>query len=301
MFLTLTLAACGGIEKRDGPGRISKAEKAPAVIPKSEPLSKYGNPASYVVFGKRYYTLKTAAGFKERGIASWYGKKFHGRKTSSGEVYDMYQMTAAHKNLPLPTYVKVKNLNNGRVITVRVNDRGPFHDKRIIDLSYAAANELGILGAGTAPVEIWAVNGQEQRLARNEPEKRNEPAGVQAAAKPDKLAEKVSEAATKLVKDEASLEQLLLDEFTDVALQTSRDLVNDVYLQVGAYKELQNARLALDRIVAFIPDARIQQAVAAGAPVYRVQVGPILDLEEADLYAEQLTSLGFPEHHIIAP
>ena len=108
-------------------------------MPRQETRSKYGNPESYVVLGQRYYTLKTAQGFSERGVASWYGKKFHGRKTSSGEIYDMYKMTAAHKGLPLPTYVQVRNLDNGRTAVVKVNDRGPFHDNRIIDLSYAAA------------------------------------------------------------------------------------------------------------------------------------------------------------------
>ncbi|MGE0482951.1 MAG: septal ring lytic transglycosylase RlpA family protein [Gammaproteobacteria bacterium] len=126
-------------------------------IPRTEPLSKYGNPESYVVFGKRYYTLKSASGFVERGIASWYGQKFHGRKTSSGEIYDMYQMTAAHKQLPLPTYVEVRNLENGRSTVLRVNDRGPFHGNRIIDLSYAAALKLGIADAGTAFVEVRAI------------------------------------------------------------------------------------------------------------------------------------------------
>jgi rare lipoprotein A len=126
-------------------------------VPRREPRSKRGNPKSYVVFGKRYYTLGDAAGFVEKGIASWYGKKFHGRSTSSGEKYDMYAMTAAHKRLPLPTYVRVTNLDNDRSIVVRVNDRGPFHEGRVIDLSYTAALKLDIVRAGTAPVEVRAL------------------------------------------------------------------------------------------------------------------------------------------------
>ncbi len=113
-----------------------------------------GNPSSYVVFGKRYYVLDKSKGFKQRGIASWYGTKFHGRKTSSGEVYNMYSMTAAHKTLPIPVFVHVKNLENGREAVVKVNDRGPFIDGRIIDLSYAAAKKLGVQGPGVAQVEI---------------------------------------------------------------------------------------------------------------------------------------------------
>lgn len=126
-------------------------------VPRAEPLSKRGNMPTYEVFGKRYYTLSSAAGYQERGIASWYGPTFHGKLTSSGEVYDMHAMTAAHKSLPLPSYVQVTNLNNGRSAVVRVNDRGPFHDGRIIDLSFAAATKLGIVGPGTAQVEVRAI------------------------------------------------------------------------------------------------------------------------------------------------
>lgn len=153
-----TLAGCGVVVERDGPGRDIQAERIADAVPRAEPRSKYGNPASYVVHGKRYHTMKTAQGYAQRGIASWYGSKFHGRRTSSGEIYDMYKMTAAHKALPLPTYVEVRNLNNGRTAVVKVNDRGPFHDNRIIDLSYAAALKLGMKDAGTAFVEVRALD-----------------------------------------------------------------------------------------------------------------------------------------------
>ena len=127
-------------------------------IPANEPFSRYGNPESYEVMGKTYRVLKSNQGFVQKGDASWYGTKFHGKKTSSGEEYDMYAMTAAHKTLPLPTYVEVKHLDNGKKVIVKVNDRGPFHDGRIIDLSYAAATKLGITGTGTGRVEIRAIN-----------------------------------------------------------------------------------------------------------------------------------------------
>ncbi len=126
-------------------------------VPKSEPRSRYGNPASYEQFGKRYHVLPSSKGFVQEGVASWYGAKFHGERTSSGEKYDMYAMTAAHKTLPLPTYVEVINKDNGRRAIVRVNDRGPFHDDRIIDLSYAAATKLGVAKTGTANVRIRAL------------------------------------------------------------------------------------------------------------------------------------------------
>jgi rare lipoprotein A len=155
----LLLSACGGGPAEDGPprGNVDVAS-IPDAVPKVEPRSRYGNPHSYTVYGKRYYTLNSSNGYRERGIASWYGTKFHGRRTSSGEPYDMYAMTAAHKSLPLPTYVRVTNLKNGRSVVLRVNDRGPFHSNRIIDLSYSAAWKLGILAKGTGYVEVVALD-----------------------------------------------------------------------------------------------------------------------------------------------
>lgn len=120
--------------------------------------SKSGNPRSYVVFGKRYYVMDSARGFVQRGTASWYGPNFHGKRTSSGETYNMHALTAAHKTLPLPTTVRVKNLSNGKSIVVKVNDRGPFAHDRILDLSFAAAKKLDVVGPGTAEVEIVALD-----------------------------------------------------------------------------------------------------------------------------------------------
>lgn len=160
-ILVLLLAACGSVGTvKDSAPRHAKIDfnAIPDAVPKPEPFSRYGNPETYEVFGKTYRTLKTNKNFKQRGIASWYGTKFHGKRTSSGEPYDMYAMTAAHKTLPLPSYVKVKNLDNGKSIVVKVNDRGPFHPGRIIDLSYVAANKLGIAKAGTGNVEIETIS-----------------------------------------------------------------------------------------------------------------------------------------------
>ena len=134
----------------------------PDAIPRAEPRSAKVNPPFYSVLGKRYFVLSTPSGYVERGVASWYGPGFHAQSTSNGERYDMYAMTAAHKTLPLPAYVQVTNLQNGRSVTVRVNDRGPFKDGRIIDLSYTAASKLGILRSGTAFVEVRAVSASEQ-------------------------------------------------------------------------------------------------------------------------------------------
>lgn len=130
----------------------------PDAEPREEPFSRYGNKSPYVVFGETYNVLPTPKGYKERGIASWYGPDFHGKRTSSWETYDMFRMTAAHKSLPLPCYAKVTNLQNGKHIIVKVNDRGPFHDGRIIDLSFAAAKKLDMALDGTAQVEVEALN-----------------------------------------------------------------------------------------------------------------------------------------------
>ncbi len=159
--LLAVLALLGGCGLKLGrappPPLSAQVPDAQDAVPRSEPLSRYGNPESYVVFGRTYYPLKSARGFVERGIASWYGPDFHGKRTSSGEPYDMYRMTAAHKTLPLPTYVQVTNLQNGRKTVLRVNDRGPFHENRVIDLSFAAAKKLGVDGPGTALVEVRAL------------------------------------------------------------------------------------------------------------------------------------------------
>ena len=157
----LAFAGCASKQAHDGPPASGSAHppRLPAdAVPRKEPRSRYGNPPSYDVFGVRYEVLQTSYGYKERGVASWYGKKFHGRKTSSQEPYNMYAMTAAHKTLPLPTYVRVRNLQNNKSIVVRVNDRGPFVDNRIIDLSYSAAIKLDMIGSGTGLVEITALS-----------------------------------------------------------------------------------------------------------------------------------------------
>jgi rare lipoprotein A len=159
----LLLAGCAGKkevgEVGDGPSsrKITAADVHDAV-PKNEPRARYGNHSPYTVLGKTYTVLPTSKGYHERGIASWYGSKFHGRRTSSGEPDDMHLATAAHKSLPLPTYAEVTNLDNGRKMTVKINDRGPFHEDRIIDLSYAAAIKLGVDQTGTARIDVRAID-----------------------------------------------------------------------------------------------------------------------------------------------
>ncbi|AKS40621.1 septal ring lytic transglycosylase RlpA family protein [Wenzhouxiangella marina] len=161
ILLSLVLTACAVSVREPSDGPPSERLDVSRIVepePRPEPLSPYGNHSPYEVFGKTYHVLPSAQGYVERGTASWYGTKFHGRPTSSGEPYDLYQLTAAHRTLPLPTWAEVRHLGNGRRIIVRINDRGPFHDDRIIDLSWAAAVKLGIEEAGTGPVEVRAID-----------------------------------------------------------------------------------------------------------------------------------------------
>lgn len=158
------LAGCAGDKPRvdeplDGPSTTGlKPEDVADAVPRAEPRARYGNHSPYEVFGRKYHVLASSKGYRERGTASWYGSKFHGRRTSSGEPYDMHLATAAHRSLPLPTYAEVTNLDNGRNVIVKINDRGPFKDDRIIDLSYGAALRLGMISTGTARVEVRAID-----------------------------------------------------------------------------------------------------------------------------------------------
>ncbi len=159
LLLALVLGACSTTSiDGDGPGKQIDAASVENAVPRNESPSKYGNMSSYVVNGVRYAVMKSSDGYVAQGRASWYGKKFHGRRTSSGEVFNMYLATAAHRSLPLPTYAVVTNLDNGKKVLVKINDRGPFYADRIIDLSYAAAVKIGIAEAGTGRVEVHAIN-----------------------------------------------------------------------------------------------------------------------------------------------
>lgn len=157
-LLPIVLAGCGSLSSDGAPPPGFDASQVQNAVPRDIPRSRYGNPDHYTVFGRTYHVLNSSRGYDEKGLASWYGTKFHGQRTSSGEAYDMYKMTAAHKTLPLPTFARVTNLQNGRSVVVKINDRGPFHANRIIDLSYAAAMKLGVVKTGTAMVEVQAID-----------------------------------------------------------------------------------------------------------------------------------------------
>jgi len=252
-LVAVLVAGCGGGGViRDGlpPGGARDVSGIGNPVPRVEPRSRYGNPRSYVVRGRRYYTLKSAVGYRQRGIASWYGRKFHGRRTSSGELYDMYAMTAAHRTLPLPTYLWVINLEDNRRVIVRVNDRGPFHENRIIDLSYAAAKKLGIVAKGTGYVELRAINparpGPAPRIARAPPKPVN------------------------------------------------------LFLQAGAFAVRSNAERLRARLLA-LPHARVRisETRRAGAPLYRVRLGPLAGVEQADRLSLALEGLGLAMPYVV--
>ncbi len=224
--------------------------------------AKYGNPSSYVVFGKRYFVMNSAKGFVQRGTASWYGPDFHGKRTSSGETYNMHAMTAAHKTLPLPTMVRVKNLENGKTAIVKVNDRGPFAHDRIIDLSYAAAKELGVIGPGTAQVEITALSATDHQSAANEPRPTIRAIPLQTAA---------------------------ADQSED-----------EIFLQLGSFGSEVNA-------INMRNDLRNKNETAVvispvdtdGGTFYRVRLGPLLDVAEAESVQKRLLRKGYGNVRIV--
>lgn len=195
VLVALAAAGCGTAPRRspyysdDGPPQAvpENLDRVPDAVPRTEPPHRYAN-RPYTVFGETYTPVSDTRPFKQRGVASWYGRKFQGQKTASGEPYDMFKMTAAHKTLPIPSYVKVTNLANGKSVVVRINDRGPFHSNRIIDLSYAAASRLGLAAKGSGLVEIERVFGpsgeKEDAAAASPPPEREAPPAPVAVAAP---------------------------------------------------------------------------------------------------------------------
>lgn len=202
----------------------------------------YKKPSSYIVFGKQYTVLDSSKGYVKRGVASWYGKKFHGRKTSNGETYDMFAMTAAHKTLPLPSKVSVKNLSNGKTIIVKVNDRGPFVNERLIDLSYAAAKKLGIIAKGTADVEIRVLN-----KTNASPAVRIIPLKNSALFEPDFFIQVGSFGLKKNA--HILMAQLSNNNFTDANIYPIETTKGHFYrVRIGPYALLQKAQNILHRL-----------------------------------------------------
>jgi len=251
-------------------------DSVPDAMPRIEPRSRYGNPPFYDVFGKRYYVLSSSVGYWERGVASWYGPGFHKVRTSTGEPYDMYGMTAAHKTLPLPAYVRVTNLQNGRSIVVRVNDRGPFVGNRIIDLSYTAAAKLDMLRNGTALVEVRALDP-------------STPVPVVTASTTTPAPVTTAPAAVALAPASPVTEVPVAAPVGNAPL----------FIQAGAFSDPANAQRLADRLRSgsygkvFVRDDQI-----AGRRMYRVRIGPVPDVAQFDRVVAALEKAGVTDAHL---
>jgi rare lipoprotein A len=314
------------------------AQDVPDAIPRLEPRALYGNPPSYDVFGKRYYVMASSVGYVERGVASWYGPGFHKELTSVREPYDMYGMTAAHKTLPLPAYVRVTNLQNGRSCVVRVNDRGPFVGNRIIDLSYTAAAKLDMLRDGTAMVEVRALQPLDPAsdahltvasvggvpLAR--PPTATVPAAASATAPaPAPVAAPAITSATTPAPAPAPAVAPLTSE--PVATPASAPITNPppaapavapavappvitpapvtsapvhtLFVQAGAFAAPANAQRLADQLRgAGYTQVFVRDDLVAGRRFYRVRIGPIPNVPEFDRIVAALEQAGVRDAHL---
>jgi rare lipoprotein A len=259
-----------------GPLDVSKLVEP---VPRIEPRSLYGNKSPYTVLGKTYTVLPSAHGYDERGIASFYGNKFHGYKTSSLETYDMYAFSAAHKTLPLPSYARVTNLDNGKSVVVRINDRGPFHAGRLIDLSYAAAVKIGVWPRGTGRVEVRAIDPADPQA----PVSPSIAGGLHAAPMTARMPEAMSGPAADG------------EELQAASAVPSSGASPGIYLQVGAFSEPANAeRLARQLREAHLGPVRTIDGRSNGQNVRRVQVGPLEDIDRADQISARIEDMGLP-------
>ncbi|MDS1139275.1 septal ring lytic transglycosylase RlpA family protein [Pusillimonas sp. SM2304] len=280
----------GGYYKDDGPGSNIPAdiEAIPNAVPRVETHAR-ANFKPYVVFGKRYVPVSDERPFRQEGTASWYGRKFHGKKTANGETYDMHAMTAAHPTLPLPSYARVTRASTGKSVIVRINDRGPFHSSRIIDLSYVAAAKLGIIGPGSGQVIVEAITNQDIRDNNYEQPKATPipPAAVPAPpvlttqAPPD-AAPAIPDALDALQHDDGQVIAAAPPAPTASPAQapgaTSDTMAapgGQVYLQFGAFSAQQTADSLAQKLNAQIGEVESRPAhVQASSNVYRVQIGP---------------------------
>lgn len=281
----LLLAGCAGKPIKDGAPRGSAgiAQGLPTdPVPRWEPRSPYGNGPIYEVLGRRYAVMDSSYGYQERGVASWYGKKFHGRSTSSREPYNMHALTAAHKSLPLPTYVRVRNLRNDKSVIVRVNDRGPFVANRIIDLSYSAAQRLGMIREGTSLVEVTAISFDDPPL--------------QLVVK-----ESPAQEATEPMRQEpVRQEPVREDPERPVSTVSADKKESNVYVQVGAFGDVQNARRRFATLRdGGVGNAFVLEDTSRQPALYRIRIGPIADVDQYDLLVVKLQDLGIAETHLV--
>lgn len=264
--------AGSGYYKDDGPGDASSAaalDSVPDAVPKHEPLHRFAN-RPYTVFGREYVPATSLRPYRERGIASWYGRKFHGEKTSIGETYDMYAMTAAHPTLPLPSYARVTSVTTGKSVIVRVNDRGPFLHNRLIDLSYAAAYRIGIAQNGSGGVEVEAIIPGETPIRAAKPL----PPVVVSATVPTPLPVEAT--------------PLLLEPMTVPSAPAG------FTVQLGAFASNANAQNFLEHVQNQLATSGVEPKIRQANGLFRVYVGPYRDHDEARRIAERLeTAFGF--------
>jgi rare lipoprotein A len=299
----------------------SVPQAVPDAVPRVEPRSRYGNPPFYNVLGKRYYVLSSSVAYVERGVASWYGPGFHEVRTSTGERYDMYGMTAAHKTLPLPAYVRVTNLQNGRSVVVRVNDRGPFVGNRIIDLSYTAASRLDMLRNGTAMVEVRALDptaprdqgapllsvapmapaGQAAMTASNGAGTANLASanGVSAGAAPGVATPGVATpgvATPGIAPGSPPATVPGSNAAPDAPATATRPVL---FVQAGAFADPANAeRLAAKLRGGGYGKIFVRDDLIAGRKMYRVRIGPVAGVPEFDRIVAALERTGVHDAHL---
>jgi len=286
LILIFSLTACGSLSGRSGfftskdsaPRHNVDIASIPNAVPRVEAKSRYGNPASYVVFNKRYYVMSDSKDYTARGVASWYGTKFHGRKTSSGEPYDMFAMTAAHRTLPLPTYIQVTNLSNQRQVIVKVNDRGPFSNDRILDLSYAAASKLGVLASGTALIDIKAIDPRQKHTVP-QPAKKVAPAQVVATKTIPSIVHKATELTTP---------------------STPATDEKHIFLRIASFNDRSNAERLRRKLVRLSDTGvHIKPVQHKQNTLYRISIGPFDSSKKAGKLAETITILGFGKPQLV--
>lgn len=297
------------------PEAIVDVDAIPEPEVKAEPRSRGGN-RNYAVLGKRYQVRDSAEGYVEEGMASFYGKKFHGRLTSNQEVYDMYAFSAAHKSLPLPSYVRVTNLANGKSVVVRVNDRGPFHAGRIIDLSFAAATKLDFIKQGTARVEVRALTPGKGRAARSEkrtvrarpqppaepqPAEPQRPAVVDHSVSADEFERWMQTQGVRFAAGKSGESKPVVQPIAKPlpAEPSASAEAGDVLLQLGSFLARDNADRARERLLAGGVEAlRIDEATVNGQPVWRLRIGPVPSSRVQELSA-RVADLGFGSTQIV--
>ena len=284
LLLYVVLSACKSIpivpvipeEKDSGPERPVSVSHISEPVPVMEPRTNAGNSSPYKVLGQTYYVLQNPEGYKDKGTASWYGRKFHGRRTANGEIYDMFAMTGAHKTLPIPSYVRVTNLVNKHSVVVRINDRGPFHSDRLIDLSYTAAKKLGFENVGTAKVAIEYIDPLSYQHNPGVSTKPLIASTATGASKPEPLAPTPERAGGYRLPD-------------------------NTWLQVGAFGQLSSAqqmKLTIEKLTSY-QVVILEPKSNSTDKLFRVRVGPLKDNFDLLELRRRMQEQNLPDPHVI--